>query len=118
MDSILSSVKKMLGISEDDDYFDIDIIPQINTVFMILNQLGVGPTTCFSIKDKTSVWNDFLSGNTSIEAVKTYVYQKVKLVFDPPTTSALYDALKRNTDELEWRLNVAVDPAESESSNV
>lgn len=103
MDSILTSIKKMLGIAEDYTHFDQDIIIHINTAFMTLNQLGVGPFEGFSIHDSTSKWNDFTS-ETNLEAVKTYVYIKVKLVFDPPSSGIVTDSLKDTAAELEWRL--------------
>lgn len=110
MDSILISIKKLLGITEDYEHFDQDIIMHINSVFAILNQLGVGPEKGFAIKDKNDAWNDFLSDNIKIESVKTYIFQKVKLIFDPPQSSAVIDAYNRQINEFEWRLNVAVDP--------
>ena len=110
MDSILNSVKKMLGLTEEYDYFDSDIIMHINSVFMILNQLGVGPQNGFFISDKTATWDEYISDDQNVEAVKTYVYMKVRLMFDPPLSSAVTDAMNRNISELEWRLNVSVDP--------
>ena len=110
-ESILTSIKKLLGIPEDYEHFDQDIIIHINSVFMILNQLGVGPTEEFTIADKTAVWSDFISDNKKFESVKTYVYMKVRLLFDPPLSSAVMDCIKKVINELEWRLNVA---AESE----
>lgn len=112
MDSILTSIKKLLGITKEYEHFDQDIIMHINTVFMILNQLGVGPPEGFSIKDATSIWTDFVSDTTKIEAIKSYMYMKVRLLFDPPTSSAVMDSMNRMIAELEWRLNVAVDPGE------
>ena len=109
MESILTSIKKLLGIEAEYEHFDPDIIMHINSVFMVLNQLGVGPSEGFSIEDDTSVWTDFISNNTKIEAVKSYIYLKVKLLFDPPLSSAAIDSIKRMIDEYEWRLNVAVD---------
>lgn len=103
MDSILDSIKKALGISEGDNSFDVEIIMHINSIFMILNDLGVGPEDGFYIVDSSEVWEDFLGERKSLEAVKTYVYQKVKLVFDPPT-GALLEALKESVKEFEWRL--------------
>lgn len=114
MDSILISVKKLLGISKDYTHFDADIIIHINTVFMILYQLGVGPDKPFSISDSSSVWSDFTQDATNIEAVKTYMYMKVRNYFDPPQSSAVADASNNIISELEWRLNVAVDPGEEE----
>lgn len=108
MDSILTSIKKLLGITEEYEHFDPDIIVHINSAFMILNQLGVGPEEGFSIKDKSSTWDEFLSGS-NLEAVKTYVYLKVKLMFDPPLSSTVIEAIKSQISELEWRLNVSTD---------
>ena len=89
MDSILTSIKKLLGITEEYMHFDTDLIIHINTVFSILNHLGVGPTNGFTIADKKAVWKDFTSDDKKIEMVKTYVYLKVKLIFDPPASSAV-----------------------------
>ena len=104
-ESILTSIKKLLGIPEDYEHFDQDIIIHINSVFMILNQLGVGPTEEFTITDKTAVWSDFISDNKKFESVKTYVYMKVRLLFDPPLSSAVMECMNRMISELEWRLN-------------
>ena len=105
MDSILNSVKKKLGIQEDYTHFDEDIIMDINSVFMILNQLGVGPDEPFTIEDEDTYWDDFID-NTRIEAVKSYMYMRVRLMFDPPTSGFLVDSLKKQIDELEWRMLV------------
>ena len=110
MESILTSIKKLLGIAEDYTQFDPDIIIHINTALMNLNQIGVGPVEGFSIEDATSIWTDFVSDMNKIEGVKTYVYLKVKLVFDPPLSSAVIESYNRTIEQLEWRLNVAVDP--------
>lgn len=110
MDSILNSIKKLLGIGEEYKHFDSDIIMHINSVLMILNQIGVGPSDGFSISDETSTWDDFTNGMLSVEAVKTYVYLKVKLVFDPPSSSSVIESINRQISELEWRLSVSVDP--------
>lgn len=110
MDSILISIKKMIGPTEDYSYFDPDLIMHINSVFTVLNQLGVGPETGFSISDEHAVWSDFLPSGTQIEMVKSYIYLKVKLIFDPPQSSAVMEAMKNQIAEFEWRLNVAVDP--------
>ena len=109
MDSILTSVKKLLGIEEDYTHFDADIIMHINTVFMILNQLGVGPDEGFSITDKTSVWNDYIVDLQNFEAVKSYMFLKVKMLFDPPTGSAVTESYNRSISELESRLNMAAE---------
>ena len=104
-ESILTSIKKLLGIPEDYEHYDADIIMHINSVFMILNQLGVGPSNGFSITDKTAVWSNFISANDNLEAVKSYVYMKVRLLFDPPLSSAVMECMNRMIGELEWRLN-------------
>ena len=114
MESILTSVKKKLGITAEYTHFDADLIDHINSAFMILNQLGVGPSECFFIEDKEAVWTDFLGDNTNLELVKSYVYLKVKLLFDPPISSAAIESTNRMISEFEWRLNVAVDPKNSE----
>lgn len=106
MESILTSVKKMLGITEEYEHFDSDIIMHINSVFMILNQLGVGPPKGFIITDKFATWADFIQSGENLESVKTYVYMKVKLLFDPPLSSAVMEAMKQMINEFEWRLNV------------
>lgn len=102
-DSILNSVKKMLGIVDEYTVFDADIIFHINTVFMILNQLGVGPV--FSISDAEALWSDYLSGKDNYESVKTYMYLKVKSMFDISQSSAVNTAISETIKELEWRLN-------------
>lgn len=106
MDSILTSIKKLLGIEEDYEQFDFDIITHINSVFVILNQLGVGPSEGFSITDKYSVWDDYISNDPIISTVKTYIGLKVKMLFDPPDRSTIMDATNRAISELEWRLLV------------
>lgn len=109
-ESILTSIKKLLGIAEDYEPFDPDIIMHINSVFLILNQLGVGPSDGFSISDKTATWDDFLGeGNKKLEAVKSYMHIKVRLLFDPPLSSTVTECLNRSASELEWRLNVAAE---------
>lgn len=111
-ESILTSIKKLLGIAEEYDVFDTDIIIHINTVFMTLNQLGVGPSNGFRIENKRDTWDDFVDVDANpeqldlIQAVKTYMYLKVKLVFDPPLSSAVMESMKQTINEYEWRLNV------------
>ena len=109
MESILTSVKKQLGIAEDYEHFDPDLIVSINSVFSVLNQLGVGPDEGYSITDKNDLWSDFLPAGKKLELVKTYVYLKVKLIFDPPTSSAVMEAIKQNIAEQEWRILAVVD---------
>jgi len=105
VDSILTSIKKMLGIEEAVTQFDTDIIININSVFMILTQLGVGPLEGFIITDKTDEWDDFLGDVITQEAVKTYIYLKVRLIFDPPSSGFVLDSTERMIKEFEWRLN-------------
>lgn len=109
MDSILISVKKMLGITADYTHFDADIIMHINSVFMILQQLGVGPEEGFMIESDRETWDEFIKDEFTIESVKSYMYLKVGLLFDPPTSSNVMEAKNRLANELEWRLNTAVD---------
>jgi hypothetical protein len=104
-DSILTSVKKILGIAESDTSFDLDILIHINTVFTTLNQLGIGPEEGFAIEDADATWTTFLEDTTRWAAVKTYVYLKVRMLFDPPQTSFHIEALGKQAQELEWRLN-------------
>lgn len=114
MESILISIKKLLGLDAYYTNFDTDIIMHINTVFMSLNQLGVGPSECFSIEDDIAVWSDFIKDNTNLEAVKSYIYLKVKLLFDPPLSTAVMEAIKQQISELEWRLNVQSESVDEE----
>lgn len=109
MESILTSIKKLLGIEEEYTQFDADIIMHINTVFLNLTQLGVGPSEGFLIEDDTAIWADFIGDSSQLQAVKTYMYLKVKLLFDPPLSSSVTESMNRMIAELEWRLNVAVD---------
>lgn len=118
MESILTSVKKMLGITEEYDHFDPDIIMHINSVFMTLTQLGVGPPEGFIIEDDSAYWTDFIPDMTKLQAVKSFMHLKVKLLFDPPTSSAVIDAMNRQASEFEWRLNVAAETKESQREEV
>lgn len=110
--SILTSVKKLLGIAEDYDEFDTDIIIHINSVFVTLQQLGVGPDEGFSISDSSTTWSDYLSDNKLLNNVISYMGLKVKMLFDPPTNSSILSSYERTIQELEWRINVMVDPKE------
>ena len=109
MDSILTSIKKLLGIEAEYTHFDADIIMHINTVLMELTQLGVGPTEGFIIEDDSAIWDDFISDNLKLQAVKSYIYLNVKLLFDPPLTASVLESMRRMSDELKWRLNVAAE---------
>jgi hypothetical protein len=104
--SILTSTKKILGIAEDYTVFDLDIITHINTAFSTLTQLGVGPEEGFMIEDASTEWDDFIVDDLQYNAVKSYVFLKVRQLFDPPTTSYLIAAFEKQIQELEWRLNV------------
>lgn len=104
MNSILTSVKKLLGLTEDYEFFDGDIIVHINSVFSILNQLGIGPENGFSIIDKNAVWSDFLPDSSKLEMVKSYVFLKVKMLFDPPLNSSVSASIEKQLSELEWRI--------------
>lgn len=114
LESILTSVKKMLGIEEEYEHFDADLIMHINSVFMILTQLGVGPSEGFHIEDAETTWAEYIGVGSDLEAVKTFMYLKVQLIFDPPDRSAILEAKTRLLSELEWRLNVAAESKDSE----
>lgn len=105
-DSILTSVKKNLGIDENYEVFDPDITIYINSAFSTLSQLGVGPTEGFMIEDKTATWTTLLGTDPRLNAVKTYVQLRVKALFDPPQTAYLVEAVKQQIQEHEWRINV------------
>jgi hypothetical protein len=108
MESILQSIKKLLGVQSDYTVFDDDIIIHINTVFATLNQLNIGPSTGFFITDSTSVWSDYID-ESNLQMIKTYIYLKVKLIFDPPATSVVVESYNRTISEIEWRLYVEGD---------
>lgn len=112
--SILNSTKKILGISEDYDVFDLDIMTHLNSAFSTLQQLGVGPIEGFMIEDDVPTWDTFLGSDNRLNAVKTYVYLRVRLLFDPPTVGFVLTALKEQQQELEWRLNVAAETVSNE----
>lgn len=105
MESILESVKKTLGILDDYEHFDPEIIMAINTAFFTLNQLGIGPKEPFTIEDNFATWNEFMP-NGKIEAVKSYIPLQVKILFDPPTNSFLVDSIKDEMAKLEFRMQV------------
>lgn len=109
MDSILTSMKKMLGIEEDYEAFDMDLIININSVFTILNQLGIGPEDGYMIAGKENLWEEFLIDDANVEAVKSYMYLKLRLLFDPPSNSFLVTSLENQVKEFEWRLAVQVE---------
>jgi hypothetical protein len=104
--SILTSTKKILGIAEDYTVFDLDIITHINSAFSTLTQLGVGPPQGFMITDASANWDDFVASDFQYNPVKSYVFLRVRQLFDPPSTSYLIAAVEKQIQELEWRLNV------------
>ena len=109
MDSILSSVKKSIGTAEEYTAFDADIIMHTNTVLSILHQIGIGPDEGFQIDGYDQKWEDLFGNDPRLNFIKSYVYLKVRLLFDPPTGTVL-ESMNRTISELEWRINVAVDP--------
>jgi hypothetical protein len=111
-ESILISTKKILGLAAEYTAFDLDIITHINSAFFTLTQLGIGPAAGFAIEDDKAVWSDFIGTGLEFNSVQTYVYLKVRLLFDPPTTSYLIAAFEKQLQELEWRLNVTREDAE------
>lgn len=114
-EGILTSTKKILGLTNEYTAFDLDIITHINAAFSILNQLGVGPVDGFSISDETAVWGSFGCPPNQLHLVKTYVYLKVRMLFDPPTTSFLLDAYNDQIKEYEWRLTALAEAAALET---
>ena len=109
-ESILDSIKKFIGVSVDDDAFDDELIMVINGILMTLQQIGVGSQdTLFHIEDNTSTWSDYLEKPTELPMVQTYTAIRTRLVFDPPQSSTLEQALRQEVAEYEWRLNVKVD---------
>lgn len=111
MESILTSVKKLLGITEEYQHFDADIIMHINSVFTILTQLGVGPAEGFFIEDDSATWYDFIPEGQNYESVKTYMGMKVRILFDPPASSVVMEAMNRMASEFEWRLQTEAELA-------
>lgn len=110
MDSILTSMKKLLGITEEYTQFDTDIIMHINSVFTILTQLGIGPSEGFSISDDSAVWTDFIDETPQLELVKSYMHLRIRLLFDSATMSGtVAESINRQISEFEWRLQVAAE---------
>lgn len=104
MDSILNSIKELLGIPAEQLNFDTEVIIHINSAFSDLYDVGVGPSEAFVIQDENDMWDDFLQGSVNYENAKQYVYISVKIVFDPPASAAALAALERRLDKLEWKL--------------
>lgn len=114
-ESILISIKKLLGIGMDDSCFDTDVMMHINSILAILQQLGIGPRTGFSISGDEETWSDFMEPDDErLNYVKTYVYLRVRLLFDPPTNSFVTDAITKQYNELEWRMTIACDEIKEE----
>lgn len=112
-DSILDTIKKLLGIDPSDTSFDSDVIVHINTVLFVLYQLGVGPRDGFFISDSRARWADYIGADTSLEAVKTYMFLRVKSLFDPTSSSVVSESYDRTVSELEWRLKTEAEAGQS-----
>lgn len=111
MDSILRTVRKLVGVHEDDPSFDEDLIIHINTAFQALTQMGVGPTDGFEIANDTALWSDFTGNTIALNPVKTVVCQRVKLAFDPPANAQITQSIQNTINEAEWRLSILVNKA-------
>lgn len=116
-DSILMTIRKLVCGNPYADHFDTDLLVHINACFSILNQLGVGPENGFVVTDETQSWSSYIADNYILNMVKTYVTLKVKKIFDPPLTSSVLEAMDKEISQLEWRLNVAVDPVKPTSAS-
>ena len=108
-DSILTSIKKLMGLTEEYDAFDQDILILINSVLFELEQIGVKEKDGFTLSDKTAVWSDYSDDDRLLNALKPYIYMKTKLTFDPPTSSGALDSMNRIIDRFEWRINLYAD---------
>lgn len=108
-ESILDTIKEMLGLDKDYNAFDTEIISYINSAFFTLSQIGVGPEEGFSIKDSDAVWSDYIDVSSNLIAVQTFIKLKVQLIFDPPSNSFVVDAINKQLDELIWRLCLEVE---------
>lgn len=108
MDSILISIKKLLGIMEDDLSFDAELIIHINTAIAVLTQLGVGPETGFKITGDTEIWDSLIGVRRDLDSIKSVIYYRVRLSFDPPQNSFLVESLRKQCEELEWRIEVSI----------
>lgn len=108
-DSILTSIKNAASLSDEDNAFDQELILHINSTFMTLRQIGVGPTTPFVISDDTSTWSEFTTDESILPMVKSYVALVVRSLFDPPTSSSLAEAMNNKIAEYEWRLQIECD---------
>lgn len=116
-DSILVTIRKLVCGDPYANHFDADLLVHINACFSVLNQLGVGPEKGFVVTDETQNWSDYAADSTVLNLVKTYITLKVRLIFDPPLTSSVLEAMNKEISQLEWRLNVAVDPGKPTSTS-
>ena len=107
--SIIRTICKLIGVSSMDDHFDLDIKVHANSAFATLMQLGVGPENGFTVKDKDTKWEEFSDDPVLVEMVKSYMYLKVRILFDPPSSSIVMEAINRNIAEEEWRLRQYVE---------
>lgn len=114
--SILKSIEHLLGIQEDDRSFDYDILVAINSILSVLTQIGVGPSSGFAITGTNETWTDFLPENDPrMSTVKSYVHMRVKMLFDPPLTASISEAMNSSIKEFEWRLNIEAETQEDKS---
>lgn len=113
-DSILNTIKTMIGLNPDDTEFNTDILVLINSALMVLRQIGIGPQNGFSVSDSTQTWSEFIEDIRYYESVKSYIYLKVRLMFDPPATSYVSEQMKTEIQEIEWRLKVEKEEIEEE----
>lgn len=110
MDSILNTIKKLLGVDMDDDSFDADIIVNINSAIFSLSQIGIIPNSSFIVTSASQNWSDYISDNSvNLECIKTYIYLKTKMIFDPPTNSTTTESFNNSIKELEWRIRLATE---------
>ena len=116
-DSILVTIRKLVCGDPYANHFDTDLLVHINACFSVLNQFGVGPEKGFVVTDETQNWSDYTADSTVLNLVKTYIALKVRLIFDPPLTSSVLEAMNKEISQLEWRLNVAVDPVKPTSTS-
>ena len=112
IESILASIKKMLGLDDNYTPFDADVLIHINSAFMTLCQMGIGPKEGFTVTDNSQTWGDFLTNNVMLGGVKTWVYLQVKMLFDPPSNSFVMDTYKTQAEQILWRLNVQAESVE------
>lgn len=109
-DSILDTIKKLIGIDSEDDSFDVDILTAINSTIPALSQMGIGPKNGYIVSSRDNTWTDYIPNHTiNLEGVKTYIYLKTKMIFDPPANSTTIEAFNKVMSELEWRMMLAVE---------